>query len=420
VNLSEFCIRRPVFTSVMMIIMVIIGMVSYGYLTIRQYPQVEKPVVSVRTSYEGASPEIIEIQITRPLEGALAGVEGLDFMTSVSEQETSRIDLHFKPSRSLDDAASDVRDRIARVKVRLPKESDEPMIRKTDSDAEPILYLAITSDEIKPEKIFDYADKYLKDEIEALNGVANVEIYGASAYVMHIWLDPARLSAHGITANEVTDALVSQNVEVPAGRLVNKDREFMVTTSANLKTPEDFNNLILNEANGYLVRLKDVGYAEFSPYDDRSYVSLNGKQAVAIEVVKKSTANPLDLASDLLRSLPDIQASLPKGMQIQVAYDKTLYIQSSIDAVYRTIWEATALVVLVVLAFLWSPRGAFVPVITIPVSLIAAFSVMYCFGFSINTLTLLAVVLAIGLVVDDAIVMLENIYRHIEEGGHGV
>lgn len=415
-SLPEICIRRPVFSTVMMIIMILIGAVAYTYLTVRQYPQVEKPVISVRTSYEGASPEIIEIQITRPLEGVLAGVEGLDTMTSVSEQESSRIDLHFKPDRKLDDAASDVRDRIGRIQGRLPKEADQPIIKKTDSDAEAILYLAITSELMPPAEVFDYADRFLKDEIEAVGGVASVEVYGASAYAMHIWLDPERLAAYNITSADVTEALVQQNVEVPAGRLISRDREFMVTTSANLKTVEDFNNLVLVEAKGYLVRLKDVGKAEFSPYDDRSYVLLNGKQAIGIEIVKKSTANPLDLAKELYKKLPEIQSSLPKDMKIEIAYDKTLYIQSSIDAVYRTIWEATAFVIVVVFLFLWSGRGALIPLVTIPVSLISSFALMYFFGFSINVLTLLALVLAIGLVVDDAIVMLENIYRHIESG----
>lgn len=417
-SLPEFCIRRPVFSTVMMIIIMLVGMVSYSYLTVRQYPQVEKPVVSVRTSYEGASPEIIEVQVTKTLEGALAGIEGLDTMTSVSEQESSRIDLHFKPDRTLDSAASDVRDRIGRVASRLPKEADAPIVKKTDSDAEPIIYLALTSDIMSPAEIYDFADRDTKDKIEALTGVASVELYGASAYVMHIWLDPERLAAYKLTSSDVADALVQQNVEIPAGRLISKDREFQVTTSANLKTEEDFNNLVLTEAKGYLVRLKDVGHAEFSPYEDRSYVSLNGKQAVAIEIVKKSTANPLDLAKDLLKRLPEIQKSLPKDLKIEIAYDKTLYIQSSIDAVYRTIWEAMAFVIGVVFLFLWSGRGALIPLVTIPVSLIGTFSLMYIFGFSINVLTLLALVLAIGLVVDDAIVMLENIYRHIEEGKH--
>ncbi len=414
--LPEFCIKRPVFTIVMMVVMMVVGIVSFSYLTVRQYPQVEKPIITVRTTYEGASPEIMEIQVTRPLEGALAGIEGLDTMTSISEQEESRIKLTFKANRDLDNASNDVRDRLGRVKGRLPKEADDPTVRKSDSDDEPILYLAITSEETPMAEIFDYADKYLKNEIEALSGVANVEVYGSSPYVMHLWLDPARLAAYRITPTEVNDALVQQNIEIPAGRLVSVDREFMVTTSANLKTPEDYNNLILSDEKGYLVRLKDVGYAEFSPQDDRSYVSFNGKEAIAIAIIKKSTANPLDLAKDLYKAMPSLQASLSKGMKIEIAYDKTLYIQSSIDAVYRTIWEATAFVILVVFLFLWSFRGALIPLVTIPVSLVFTFSLLYIFGFSINILTLLALVLAIGLVVDDAIVVLENIYRHLEEG----
>lgn len=394
----------------------VVGAVSYTYLSVRQYPQVDKPVISVTTHYDGASPEIIEIQLTRPLEGALAGIEGLDFISSISQREESKINLYFNTDRDIDSAANDVRDKIGRLKGKLPKEADDPSIRKSDADAEAILHLAITSDEMKPADMYDYADKYLTDQFEAISGVANVEVYGAAAYVMHVWIDPDKLAAYSLTSTDVTEALTQQNVELPAGRLISKDREFMVTTTANLKTPEDFNNLILGESKGYLIRLKDVGYAEFSPYDDRSYVTLNGKQAVAIEIVKKSTANPLELASNVYKSLPDIQKSIPKNMKIEVAYDKTIYIDRSIQEVYKTIGEATFLVILVVFVFLWSFRGSLIPLVTIPVSLISTCALLYFFGFSINTLTLLAFVLSIGLVVDDAIVMLENIYRHIEDG----
>lgn len=415
-NLSDFCIRRPVFTTVIMLILIVVGIVSFTYLSVRLYPQVDKPVITVTTHYEGASPEIIEIQITRPLEGALAGIEGLDSITSVSQREESKITLNFNPDRDIDSAASDVRDKLGRIGGRLPKEADAPNIRKADIDADPIVYVALTSEEIVLTDLYDYADKFLINQFEAVNGVANVEIYGASPYTMHIWLDPKKLGAYSLTPADVTEALVQQNVEIPAGRLISKDREFMVTTSANLKTPEDFNNLVLKESKGYLVRLKDVGYAEFSSHDERTYVTLNGKQAIGIEIVKKSTANPLELAREIYRSLPNIERTLPKHMKLQIAFDRTIYIENSIQEVYKTLGEATVLVILVIFIFLWSFRGSLIPLVTIPVSLIATFSLLYFFSFSVNTLTLLALVLAIGLVVDDAIVMLENIYRHLENG----
>jgi multidrug efflux pump len=416
VTLSEVCIKRPVFATVMTIVLVLIGAVSYSYLPLRQYPQVETPIVSVTTTFEGANPEVIETQVTKPIEGVLAGLEGLDVLRSISDAETSRITLIFKPNRSLDAAASDVRDRLARIKSRLPKEAEVPNIRKSDADAEPILHLALYSDVVSPSDIYEFADKSLKDQVEAIGGVSNVEVYGSAPYVMHVWLEPTRMAGYEITAQDVAAALKQQNIEIPAGRIISDEREFMVTTSANLVTPEQFENLILKEHKGYLVKLKDIGHADFSPGEQRSRVMYNGKPAIAIEVVKKSVANPLELVQELKAELPKLKESLPTGVEMAIAYDTTIYIERSIYEVYETLFIATFLVLLVVWGFLWSVRGAVIPLITIPVSLIGTFLLLYAFGFSINTLTLLALVLAIGLVVDDAIVMLENIHRHIEAG----
>lgn len=416
--LSELCIRRPVFSTVLSLVLIIIGIVSYTYLSVRQYPQVDRPIISVTTSYEGAGPEIIETQITKPIEGVLAGIEGLDYMTSRSEAENSVIKLYFKPERELDAAASDVRDRLGRVKERLPRDAPDPTIKKTDADAEPVLYLALTSKTLETPELYRFADKYLKDQVQAVTGVANVEVYGSAPMVMHIWLDPEKLAAYELTVQDVSQALKNQNVEIPAGRIVSKEREFNVTTAAKLRTVNQYDNLVIKERQNYIIRLKDVGYAEFSPGEQRSSVFFNGQPAASIEIIKKSTANPLELIDSLKSTLPKLRQTLPQGMSIEIAYDTSIYIQESIDQVYKTLLEAIILVIVVIWLFLWSIRGALIPLVTIPVSLVATFALMYAFGFTINVLTLLALVLAIGLVVDDAIVMLENIYRYVEEGEH--
>lgn len=415
-SLSETCIRRPVFSTVISLVLLIVGFVSFNYLTVRQYPQVDRPVISVVTSYEGAGPEIIETQITKPLEGVLAGIEGLDFITSRSETENSVIKLFFKPDRSMDGAAADVRDRIGRVKERLPRDAPDPTIRKSDADAEPVLHLALTSETMTVPELFRLADKRLKDQVQAVTGVANVEVQGSAPLIMHVWLDPEKMAGYEITVQDVSQALKQQNVEVPAGRIVSQHREFNVTTSAKLQNTEQYNNLIIADRKNYIIRLKDIGYADFSPGEQRSAVYFNGKPAVGIEIVKKSTANPLELVASLKKEMPKFKNALPAGVSMAIAYDTTTFIKSSIDQVYKTLLEAVLLVIVVVWVFLWSGRAALIPLVTIPVSLVSTFALMYAFGFTINILTLLALVLAIGLVVDDAIVMLENIYRYIEKG----
>lgn len=419
-KLPEVCIQRPVLATVMTLLLVIIGAVSFTYLKVRHYPQVDRPTISVTTPYDGASPQIIETLVTKPLESVLSGVEGLDYMTSSSEPESSRIDLFFKPNRSLDDAASDVRDKISRVMSRLPDGAKNPTVKKAESDADPIIYLALYGENYNNADLFNQADKYIKDEIEAITGVSGVDIFGGNSYVMHIWLDSARMSAHNITAHEVSQALKRQNVHIPAGRLVGDDREFHVTTTANLKTLEDFDNVVVGNYKDHLVRIKDIGKAEFSSAEERSLAMFNDKPAVAIAMTKKSVANPVEISKDLNKLLPEIQKSLPSGMHIEIAFDKTIFIQQSIQEVYKTFVEAIICVLLVIFLFLWSFRATLIPLVTIPVSIIATFSLLYLFGFSINVLTLLAIVLAIGLVVDDAIVMLENIHRYVEEGMHPI
>ncbi len=416
--LSDISVRRPVLATVMSLALMLIGIVSYQRLSVREYPKIDEPVVTVETTYKGASAQIIESQVTQTLEDSLAGIEGIDVMSSISRAEKSQITLRFRLDRNVDVAASDVRDRVGRVRAALPSEIDEPVIAKVEADAQPILYLAFSSDRHTPLDVTDFADRYVKDRLQNLPGVAQVRIFGERRFAMRLWLDPQRMAAYRVTPQDVENALRKQNVEIPAGRVESVAREFTVVSETDLRTPEEFERIILRDDSGYLVRLRDVGRAEIGPLDERVSARFNGRGAVAIGVVKQSTANPLDVSKAVNNALGAIRAALPDGMGVEVAYDSSVFISKSIDAVFSTIFEAIALVVLVIFFFLRSLRATLVPLVTIPVSLIGGFALMYAFGFSINTLTLLSMVLAIGLVVDDAIVMLENIFRYVEEGMH--
>ena len=415
-RISETCINRPVFATVLSLVLTLLGLVAYQRLAIREYPNIDTAVVTVDTIYRGADSEIVESQVTKVLEDSLAGIEGIDFMTSITRPESSQITVNFVLGREPDGAAADVRDRVGRVRGNLPGEIDEPVIRKVEADAQPIMYLAFTSTRHSPAEITDYADRYVKDSLQVLPGVAEARIFGERRYSMRIWLSPDRLAAYNLTAQDIVDALRRQNAEIPAGRIESTDREFLVLSETDLRTPEDFNNLVVKRVDGFLVRLADVGYARIGPQDERRTVRYNGETAIALGVIKQATANPLDVSNAVHAAVSQISANLPEGMHVRVAYDTTVFINASIDNVYRTILEAVVLVVLMIFVFLRSLRAVLVPIVTIPVSLIGACIVMYLLGFSINTLTLLSMVLAIGLVVDDAIVMLENIHRHIEAG----
>lgn len=415
-KLPELCIRRPVFATVLSLILCLVGLVSYDRLTVREYPDVDTPVVTVQTSYRGADANIVESQVTKVLEDSLAGIEGIDFMTSISRPENSQISVTFKLNRDPDAAAADVRDRVGRVRGRLPDEINEPVIAKVEADARAMMYLAFTSERHSPPQISDYADRYVTDRLQILPGVASVRIFGERRYSMRLWLDPDRLAALDMTPLDVEDALRSQNVEIPAGRIESTNREFSVLSKTGLSTPQEFDDLVLRRGPDHLVRLADVGYAEVGPQDTRRVVRFNGETAIGLGVIKQATANPLDVSRAVYEALPGISASLPEGMKVRVAYDSTIFINESINNVYKTIAEAVVLVVLIIFLFLRSGRATLVPIVTIPIALIGGCAIMFLFGFSINTLTLLSMVLAIGLVVDDAIVMLENIYRHVEEG----
>jgi multidrug efflux pump len=413
--LSDTSIRRPVLATVMNLIVLLVGVICYDRLAVRLIPNVDTPIVTVATSYPGANAQVVESQITTPIEEGLAGIEGIDYIQSVSRAEQSQVSIRFRLDRDPDGAASDVRDRVAQARDFLPEEAREPIVQKQEADAQPIIYLAFSSDRHSELEIADVAERLVKDRVQTISGVAQAQVYG-SRYAMRVWLDTDRLAAYELSPADVEDALRQQNVEVPAGRVESTEREFTVLSETDLRTPEQFEAIILKDAGGYLVRLRDVARVELGANNERFRARYNGRNAVPLGIVKQATANPLDISAGLKELLPQITETLPEGMKVEMAYDSTVFIEASIESVYETIVEAILLVVVVIFLFLRNFRATLIPLVTIPVSLIGAFALMYAFGFTINTLTLLAMVLAIGLVVDDAIVMLENIYRHIEEG----
>ena len=414
--LSEISIKRPVLATVMSLLVFLIGALAYERLTIREYPKIDLPVVTVETSYPGASASIIESQVTKIIEDSLSGIEGIDFMNSISRTETSQITVTFKISRDPDSAAADVRDRVSRITGQLPDDADPPVVAKTEADAQPIIWLAFNSDRHSIMEVSDIADQRVRDQLQTATGVANVLIFGERKYSMRIWLDPSRMAAYKVIPSDIENTLSTQNIEIPAGRIESKEREFTLLTRTDVNDIEAFEDLIIRNENGYPVRIKDVARVEIAPENVRRITRYKGDSAVALGVVKQSTANPLEVASSIRAKLENIRPTLPAGMNVEVAYDSSIFIEESIKSVYQTLIQAGILVVLVLFFFLRNIRATLIPVVTIPLSLIGAFAMMYWMDFSINTLTLLALVLAIGLVVDDAIVMLENIYRHVEQG----
>ena len=414
--LSDISIRRPVFATVMSLLIILIGLIAFDRLSVREYPNIDAPVVSVRTVYPGASAEVMESQITKPLEDSLSGIEGIRTIKSVSREEVSQITVEFIQARDPEAAANDTRDRVARVRGTLPDEAQDPVVAKIEADAQAIIWLAFSSDRQSPLEITDYADRVVADQLKTLPGVATVIIGGGRRYAMRLWLDPGRMAALGGTVQDVEAALRSQNTELPSGRIESQMREFSVLAQTDLRTPAQFERVIIRDNGGALVRLADIGRAEIGAEDERNIVRVNGRAAVGLGIVKQSTANTLEVARAIKAEVPRLQATLPEGMQLKVAFDSSIFIEKSIDAVYTTMIEAMVLVVGVIFLFLRNWRATLIPFVTIPVSLIGAFIFLSAMGFTINVLTLLGLVLAIGLVVDDAIVMLENIYRHIEEG----
>ena len=415
-QLPEISIRRPVFATVISLLILLIGYVSFTKLSVREYPKIDEPTVTVETRYLGASSEVVESQVTKVLEDSLAGIEGVDVITSISRQEQSQITVRFVLSREADSAAADVRDKVSRVRLRLPTGIDEPVIAKVEADAFPVIWLTFSSDTLNVLQLSDLANRLAKPMLQTAPGASDVRVFGERKYSMQVWLDPDKLAAYKVTTQDVEDALRRSNVEVPAGRIESKQREFNVTSATDLQRPSEFMQIQIKNVNGIPIRIGDVGQVKQGPASERTATRLNGKEAITLGVIRNATANPLDLSAAVRTMIPRIKQNMPPDIEIEIANDNSVFIDRSIKAVYKTILEAVVLVALVIFVFLRTVRASIIPLITIPVSLIGTFALMALFGFTINTLTLLALVLAIGLVVDDAIVVLENIFRHIEEG----
>lgn len=415
-KLSEISIRRPVFASVMSIAIVLFGIIAFTRLPVREYPDIEPPIISITTLYRGASASVVETEITNVLEEQLATLEGIKTITSSSQDQGSSITVEFELSRDVNEAGNDVRDRVSRIKGRLPREADDPIVAKVDVNAQPIFWIALSSDRHSLLQLSEMAELVLKERVQRLPGVGSVFIGGQRRYAMRVWLDPLRMAAHGIATADVESAIRLANAEIPGGRVEGDRREFAVRTRGELATPSEFADIIVSQSADNSVRLADIAQVEVGAEDDRTIARYNSINAVGLGVVKQSRASTVTVAEEVKRAIPVLAESLPPGMILETAYDSSVFIRDSINEVAETIFIAMFLVVFVVLAFLKSFRATLIPGVAIPISIIGTFAMSYFFGFTMNILTLLALVLAIGLVVDDAIVMLENVYRHMEMG----
>ncbi|AWM88284.1 efflux RND transporter permease subunit [Microvirga sp. 17 mud 1-3] len=415
-QVSDLFIRRPVFAIVVSMLLVVGGLASLMNLPVREYPSVDKPIVSVSTIYRGASNEVIESRVTEVIEGAVAGIEGITQIRSQSRNDRSSVSIEFAVSRDPEGATSDVRDAVFRVVGRLPDGAEQPVIRKVDDDASAIMWISVISSTYDALELSDFLKRVYVDRLSTVPGVANVYIAGERRYAMRLWIDRAALAARGLTAQDLEAAIKRQNVELPGGRIESEQREFTVKTDSRLSTPQEFEQLIVSNKNGYLVRLGEVARVEVGAQDTRFEFYESGKTAMGLGIVRQSTANTLSVADSVRAELEELKSSLPPGTTTAISYDESRFISASIEGVLHTLVEGLILVILVILLFLRDWRSTIVAMVAIPVSIIAAFMVMSFFNASVNVLTLLAVVLAIGIVVDDAIVEIENVHRRIEEG----
>lgn len=416
-KISDLSIKRPVLAVVMSLLLIVLGVMSFLRLTLRELPNIDPPVVSVDVTYPGASAAVVETRVTQILEDALAGIEGIETIESRSSNGRSQVTIEFTLGRDIEAAANDVRDKVSRVMDRMPEEADPPEVQKVEADADVILWLNMSSTKMDTLQLTDYAERYIVDQLSALDGVAQVRISGSQRYAMRIWLDRAAMAARGITASDVENALRRENIELPAGRIESQTRDFTLRVERGYLTAEQFAQMPLTKgADGYVVRVGDIAKVELGTAERRAYFRSNGQPNVGLGIVKTSTANALDVARAARAAAERIAPTLPEGTRIFVAYDSTIFIEASVERVYATLIEAMVLVFAVIWLFLGSLRAALIPAVTVPVCLVTSFIALYAFGFSINLLTLLALVLCIGLVVDDAIVVLENIQRRADLG----
>ncbi|MBO2556727.1 efflux RND transporter permease subunit [Shewanella algae] len=415
--LTDISVKRPVFASVISLLLIAFGLVSFGKLPLREYPDIDPPIVSIDTSYRGASASVVESRITQLIEDRISGVEGIRHIDSSSTDGRSSVVLEFDIDRDIEAAANDVRDRIAGLLDNLPEEADPPEVQKANGGDEVIMWLNLVSDQMTTLQLTDYARRYLTDRFSVIDGVANMRVGGGKVYAMRVWIDRQALAARNLTVADVEAALRSENVELPAGSIESKERHFTVRLERSFRTAEDFANLVLTQGgDGYLVKLGDVARVEIGSEEERIMFRGNGEAMIGLGVSKQSTANTLEVARAVNQLVDEINPTLPQGMEIKRSYDSSVFIEASIDEVYQTLFIAIILVIIVIYLFLGSVRAMLIPALTVPVSLLATFIVLYALGYTINLLTLLAMILAIGMVVDDAIVMLENIHRRIEEG----
>ncbi|MEQ8746058.1 efflux RND transporter permease subunit [Pyruvatibacter sp.] len=414
--LSDLSVTRPVFAMVLGILLVVFGIVSFTQLPLRQYPDIDPPVVSIETGYPGAAASIVETRITEIIEDRISGIEGIDFIESSSEDGESNITIQFKTGRNVDAAANDVRDRVSRILDNLPEEANPPEVQKEDSNQDVIVWMSLSSPEMSVLQLTDFAERYVLDRFSVLPGVARVRLSGAKSYSMRIWLDRLEMAARGLTATDVEQALRAENVELPAGAVESLERQFTVRIARSFNNADDFAQLVLARGDdGYLVRLGDIARVERAAAEERTFFRGNTLPRVGLGIVKQSTANTIEVARAAQAEAARLNPTLPDGMEITTSFDTSIYVEQAINEVYKTLGIAMVLVILVILAFLGNLRAMLVPAVTVPISLIASFTLILMLGFSINLLTLLALVLAIGLVVDDSIVVLENIQRRMDE-----
>ena len=414
--LSDLAIRRPVTTIVASLLIVTAGFAALQSIPIRELPDVDSSVVTVTTRYQGASPQVIDTDITEVIESSVSGVSGIESITSQSRRGRSQTVIEFRPGRNIDEAANDIRDAVGRARGRLPDEIDDPVVVKSDSDADPVMRIAVSSSRHTPEQITDYVERYIVDRLSTLDGVASIDIRGQRRYAIRIWLDRRAMAARNLTVSDVQTAISRSNLELPAGDITSTQRMLEIRLDGRLSTPEDFQNIVLREVDGYPVRLSDVASIEKGVENDDLIVRANGRNAVGMQVLRQSQANTMDISNRVRAEIKTISETLPEGMEIIIGSDDALFISASIREVLIALGISLLLVVGVIILFLRSFKTALVPIVTIPVALIGCMAVIYALGFSINVITLLALLLAIGLVVDDAIVVLENIKRRVENG----
>ncbi|MEM5503541.1 efflux RND transporter permease subunit [Shewanella frigidimarina] len=415
--LTDLSVKRPVFASVISILLIVLGLVSFDKLPLREYPNIDPPIVSVETSYRGASASVVESRITQLIEDRISGVEGIRHISSSSSDGRSSVTIEFDINRDIEAATNDVRDRISGLLEQLPEEADAPSIYKANGSDEVIMWLNLVSDQMDILQLTDYANRYLVDRFSVIDGVSTLRLGGGKVYALRIWIDRQALASRNLTVSDVEAALRSENVELPAGSIESKERHFTVRLDRVFKTAEDFSNLVIKQGDdGYLVKLSDVAKVEIGSEEERIIFRGNKEAMIGLGVSKQSTANTLEVARAANALVDKLNPTLPAGMEIKRSYDSSVFIEASIDEVYQTLFIAMVLVIIVIYLFLGSVRAMLIPAITVPVSLMGTFIVLYALGYTINLLTLLAMILAIGMVVDDAIVMLENIHRRIEEG----